>query len=156
MLELGQPLHMFDYDKLEGHKIIVDTAKNGEKMVTLDNIERELDDKMLLINDSKKGVCVAGVMGALNSVVDDDTKNIVIESANFNKNSIRRTSRVFGLRSEASAHYEKGINPLITRYAIDRAASLLVEIGACELVEGLEYLDLEVKLQHIMKRELTL
>lgn len=137
MLELGQPLHMFDYDKLEGHKIIVDTAKNGEKMVTLDNIERDLDDKMLLINDAKKGVCVAGVMGALNSVVDDDTKNIVIESANFNKNSIRRTSRVFGLRSEASAHYEKGINPLITRYAIDRAASLLVEIGACELVEGL-------------------
>lgn len=137
MLELGQPLHMFDYDKLEGHKIIVDTAKNGETMVTLDNIERELDDKMLLINDENRGVCVAGVMGAANSVVDDDTKNIVIESANFGKNSIRRTSRKFGLRSEASAHYEKGINPLITRYAIDRAASLLVEIGACELVEGL-------------------
>jgi len=137
MLELGQPLHMFDYDKLQGHKIIVDTAKNGEKMVTLDNIERELDDTMLLINDENRGVCVAGVMGALNSVIDDDTKNIVIESANFNKNSIRNTSRKFGLRSEASAHYEKGINPLITRYAIDRAAGLLVEIGACEIVEGL-------------------
>ena len=90
----------------------MDTAKNGETMVTLDNIERELDDKMLLINDENRGVCVAGVMGAANSVVDDDTKNIVIESANFGKNSIRRTSRKFGLRSEASAHYEKGINPL--------------------------------------------
>lgn len=137
MAELGQPLHMFDYDKLEDSKIVVEAAKDNETIVTLDGNERKLDNEMLLIKDGKKGVAVAGVMGANNSIIDDSTKTIVIESANFNKNSIRRTSRMFGLRSEASAHYEKGINPLITRYAIDRAAGLLIEIGACELVEGL-------------------
>lgn len=136
MVELGQPIHMFDYDKLEGGKIIVDTAQRSEKIVTLDNIERELDEEMLLINDANRGVCIAGVMGGKNSDIDDNTKNIVIESANFNKSSIRRTARNLGLRSEASAHYEKGINPIVSRIAIDRAAGLLIEIGACELIDG--------------------
>lgn len=137
MTEFGQPLHMFDYDKLEGHKIIVDTARKGDKIETLDHIVRDLDDEILMINDENRAVCVAGVMGAANSVIDDDTKNIVIEAANFEKTNIRNTARKFGLRSDASAHFEKGISPLVTRMAIDRAASLLVEIGACEMVEGL-------------------
>ena len=96
MLEYGQPLHAFDIESLAGRKIIVDTARDGEKFVTLDGTERTLDDEMLMINDAEKPVAVAGVMGGLNSEIEPDTKTIVIESANFAANSVRTTSKNLG------------------------------------------------------------
>ncbi|MBR2749422.1 MAG: phenylalanine--tRNA ligase subunit beta, partial [Firmicutes bacterium] len=111
MLEYGQPLHAFDIESLAGHKIIVDTARDGEKFVTLDGTERTLDDRMLMINDQEKPVAVAGVMGGLNSEILPETKTIVIESANFQANSVRTTAKRLGLRTEASGRYEKGIDP---------------------------------------------
>ncbi|MCR4723306.1 MAG: phenylalanine--tRNA ligase subunit beta [Eubacteriales bacterium] len=136
MLETGQPLHTFDYDKLKDNKIIVRTAQKDEKFTTLDGVERILYENMLMICDGQRSVCVAGVMGGENSDITDDTKTVVIESANFNGTSVRNTSKKLGLRTESSARFEKGISPFLTKYACDRAASLLVEIGAAEYIDG--------------------
>ncbi len=136
MLETGQPLHTFDYDKLAGKEIVVDRAAGGQKFVTLDGTERTLSEDVLMINDGEKAVAIAGIMGGGNSDIDKNTKSVVIEAANFNKLSIRRSSSALGLRSEASAHFEKGISPKLTKIAADRAVSLLVEIGAAEAVSG--------------------
>ena len=136
MLETGQPLHTFDYDKIAGHKIIVDTAKNGETLVTLDGVERKLDDKCLMIDDASGHIGLAGIMGGGNSDIDENTKYVVIEAANFNGTNIRNSAKYLGLRTEASAHFEKGISINLTKFAADRAASLLVEIGAAEYVDG--------------------
>lgn len=137
MIETGQPLHTFDYKKLEGGKIIVENAYAGDEMVTLDGIKRELNESVLMINDAKKHIAIAGIMGGLNSDIDDDTEMVVIESANFNKNTVRKSSKFFGLRTESSAHFEKGISIHLTKYAADRAASLMVEIGAAEYIDGI-------------------
>ena len=137
MLETGQPLHTFDYHKLAGGKIIVKTALDGEILQTLDGVERKLNSNVLMIDDGENHVGIAGIMGGGNSDIDDNTKMVVIEAANFDQNSIRQSSKHFGLRTEASAHFEKGISMHLTRYAADRAASLLVEIGAAEYVDGL-------------------
>ena len=136
MIETGQPLHTFDYDKLEGRKIRVKTAKEGDSLKTLDGVERPLQDNTLMICDGNKYVCIAGVMGGENSDITDDTRYVVIESANFNKSSVRNTSKRLGLRTESSSRFEKGLSIFLTKYAADRAASLLVEIGACEYVDG--------------------
>ena len=109
MLEFGQPLHFFDKDKL-GDKIVVRDAKDGEKITTLDGKERELSKDDIVITDGKKPVCIAGVMGGENTEVDENTKNILIESAIFNPVSIRYTSRKLELPSEASIRYGKGLN----------------------------------------------
>ena len=93
MVETGQPLHAFDYDKLEQKRIMVRRAKEDERLVTLDNIERTLDPSMLVIADGKKAIGIAGIMGGENSEIDENTKNIILESANFDKNSIRLTQR---------------------------------------------------------------
>ena len=114
MLEYGQPLHAFDIESIAGKKIVVDTAADGEKFVTLDGTERTLDDKMLMINDAEKPVAVAGVMGGLNSEIEPTTKTIVIESANFVANSVRTTSKRLGLRTEASGRYENSRQSLQT------------------------------------------
>lgn len=137
MLETGQPLHTFDYAKLEGGKIVVDTAAEGDTIFTLDGVERKLTSDNLMINDGKKHIGIAGVMGGLNSDIDDNTELILIEAANFNKASIKNTAKQFGLRTEASAHFEKGISMHLTRYAADRCASLLVELGAAEYIDGI-------------------
>ncbi len=137
MLETGQPLHTFDYHKLAGGKIIVKTALEGEVLQTLDGVERKLNSNVLMIDDGETHVGIAGIMGGGNSDIDDNTKMVVIEAANFDQNSIRQSSKYFGLRTEASAHFEKGISTHLTRYAADRAASLLVEIGAAEYIDGL-------------------
>ncbi len=136
MLETGQPLHTFDYDKIAGKKVIIDTANDGDVYVTLDGEERKLDSSMLMIDDASGHICVAGVMGGANSEIDDDTKYVLIEAANFNGPSVRNTAKALGMRTEASAHFEKGISRHLTKYAADRAVSLLVQIGAAEAIGG--------------------
>lgn len=136
MLEYGQPLHAFDINSIEGRKIVVDTAEDGEKFTTLDGTERTLDDKMLMIHDAVKSVAVAGVMGGLNSEIEENTNTIVIESANFLGNSVRTTAKRLGLRTEASARYEKGIDPNLCHQAADRVCYLIELIGAGTVVDG--------------------
>ncbi len=133
MFELGQPMHAFDYDKLEGGKIVVDNAKAGEIFITLDGKERKLEKDMLLIKDGLKSVALAGVMGGLNSEVDEYTKNILFEAANFNSASIRRTSRKLGLRSEASGRFERGLSEENALKAMDRAMFLVELLDAGEV-----------------------
>ena len=98
MLELGQPMHAYNYDKIEGKKLIVRSANKGEKLTTLDGIEREFDETVLIIQDENKVIDLAGIMGGENSMVTDDTKTILLESANFNGTHIRLTSKKLGLK----------------------------------------------------------
>ncbi|MFA5188502.1 MAG: phenylalanine--tRNA ligase subunit beta [Patescibacteria group bacterium] len=128
MMEIGQPLHAFDYDKLEGHKIIVRTAKAGEKIKTLDDQERKLDEYMLVIADAKKPVAIAGVMGGANTEIDNKTKKIIIESANFDHVLIRKTEAKLNLRTEASIRFEKSLDPNITELGIKKAIELILQI----------------------------
>lgn len=136
MLEYGQPMHAFNIESIDGHKIIVDTAQDGATFVTLDGTERTLDDRMLMINDASKPVAIAGVMGGLNSEITDETKTIVIESANFDASSVRTTSKRLTLRTEASGRYEKGIDPNLCEAAADRVCKLIELIGAGKVVGG--------------------
>lgn len=136
MLEYGQPLHAFDINSVAGRKIIVDTAEDGEKFTTLDGSERTLDDRMLMIHDAEKSIAVAGVMGGLNSEIENDTKTIIVESANFLGNSVRTTAKRLGLRTEASSRYEKGIDPNLCQDAADRVCYLIEQIGAGTIVGG--------------------
>ncbi len=136
MLEYGQPIHAFDIRTLKGAQIIVDTAAEGERFVTLDGTERTLDAEMLLIKDAERGVALAGVMGGLNSEIEDDTRTILVEAANFNEDSIRRTSKRLGLRTEASARFEKGIDPALAAAAADRVCRLIEELGAGTVQAG--------------------
>lgn len=129
MLEYGQPLHFFDLDKLKEKKIVVRSAKVGEELTTLDGIKRKLTKDNLVITDGKSPIALAGVMGGATTEIDDDTKNILIEAAVFDKASIRRTSRALGLRSEAVARFEKGISLGLPDVAIDRAVQLLHDLG---------------------------
>ena len=124
MLEYGQPLHFFDADKL-GKSILVRMAEKGEKIVTLDHQTRKLTEDDIVITDGEKPVCIAGVMGGLNSCIDENTKNVVIESAIFDPLKIRYTSIRLDLKSEASRRYEHGLNYEYTLEAIDRACYLL-------------------------------
>ncbi len=136
MLEYGQPLHAFDIRDLEDQQIQVDTAKEGETFITLDGTERKLTENMLLIKDGKRAVAIAGVMGGLNSEIKDDTQTILIESANFNGDSIRATSKKLALRTEASARFEKGIDPNLCSAAADRVCYLIEAIGAGKVIRG--------------------
>lgn len=138
MMEFGQPLHAFDYDKLiEGH-IIVRRARDGETLVSLDEKERKLSEEMLVIADPGGPVAVAGVMGGLASEVTNSTNRVLLESAYFNPVSIRRTSRELGLRSESSSRFEKGIDITGCDRAADRVAKLLLDMGAGEVAPGLQ------------------
>ncbi len=125
MLEYGQPLHAFDIRNISGGKIIVDTADEGEKFVTLDETERTMKSTDLMIKDASGSIAVAGVMGGLNSEVKDDTAVVVIESANFDSDSIRNTSKHMVLRTEASSRFEKGIDPNLTVDACSRVCRLV-------------------------------
>lgn len=136
MLELGHPMHAFDYRDLEGKKIIVRNAQPGEIIKTLDEKERQLDESMLVIADGVKPTGIAGVMGGYGSEIKNDTTAIVFESANFNPVNIRMTSKKLGLRTEASSRYEKGIDPELAEMALDRACSLVEQLGAGEIVGG--------------------
>ena len=136
MLEYGQPIHAFDINSVAGQKIIVDTAYEGEKFTTLDGTERTLDETMLTIHDAEKSIAIAGVMGGLNSEIENDTKTIIVESANFLGNSVRTTAKKVGLRTEASSRYEKGIDPNLCGNAADRVCYLIELIGGGTVVGG--------------------
>ncbi|MFA5374199.1 MAG: phenylalanine--tRNA ligase subunit beta [Dehalococcoidia bacterium] len=137
MLEFGQPLHAFDFDKLAKGKIIVRRAKDGDVMATLDDVKRELTKDTLMINDGAGPVAVAGVMGGANSEVSDRTVNVLLESANFNPASIRRTSARFKLRSEASLRFEKGLSAELPVHALRRATQLLAQLGGGQIAKGI-------------------
>ncbi len=136
LYEIGQPLHAFDLDYLAGNKIIVKNAKDGEKFVTLDSKERELNSNNLMICDAEKPVAVAGVMGGENSEVTEQTKDVLIESAYFDASSIRKTAKQLGLQTDASYRFERGTNPDITIWAAERAASLMAELADGEILKG--------------------
>jgi len=137
MLELGQPLHAFDADLLQGNTIIVKNAVTGEKFTTLDGKERCLDQEDLLICDQNKAVALAGIMGGMNSEVGDKTKNIVLEAANFSPSAIRRSSKRLGLISDASKRFERGTDPNILSLALDRAAMLIQQIAGGHVLSGI-------------------
>ncbi|MHB8126747.1 MAG: phenylalanine--tRNA ligase subunit beta [Desulfitobacteriaceae bacterium] len=142
MLELGQPLHAFDHDKISG-SIHVRRANAGEKLFTLDGVERELETDMLLIADEQQALALAGVMGGLDSEITSSTQRIFVEAAHFSGVSIRRTSRRLGLSSEASNRFEKGLNPYGVISTLSRVCELLVEMGAgrpVALVNETQYL----------------
>lgn len=135
LIELGQPMHAFDKRYLTGHKIIVRRAEEGERIVSLDGKENVLDSSMLVICDAEKPSAVAGIMGGLNSGIQEDTTEIVFESARFARDNIRRTSKALNLRSDSSARYEKGIDYGSQNFALERALTLISEIKAGEITK---------------------
>ncbi|CAG9611478.1 Phenylalanine--tRNA ligase beta subunit [Bacillus rhizoplanae] len=149
LIEYGQPLHAFDYDKLGSKEIVVRLAQEGEKMTTLDDQERTLQAHHLVITNGTKALAVAGVMGGADSEVDNDTVNVLIESAYFAGQTVRRTSKDLGLRSESSARFEKGIDPTRTFEAIQHAAALMAKYAGGEALEGV------VEVDHLQVEERT-
>ncbi len=137
MMELGQPMHAYDYNLLAKHRIIVRRANPGERLTTLDGVKRELTPDMLVIADAVQAVGIAGVMGGLATEVTNATRTVLLEAASFNGASIRRTSKALGLRSEASSRFERGVNTADIIRALDRAAQLLEEMGACTVCPGI-------------------
>lgn len=137
MEEFGQPMHAYDLDSIEGHQIIVRRAEKGEKFVTLDGQERTMDDSVLMICDGKKPIGIAGIMGGENSMITDHVHTVLFEAACFNGTNIRLSSKKIGLRTDASAKFEKGLDPNNAQAAIDRACQLMEELGAGEVVGGM-------------------
>ncbi|MDF2892681.1 MAG: phenylalanyl-tRNA synthetase, beta subunit [Clostridia bacterium] len=136
MLEMGQPMHAFDLEKLAGRKIIVRNAQEGEKITTLDEVERTLNESILVIADQDRAIGIAGIMGSSNSEIDENTKTLVFEGANFQPVNIRLSSKKLGLRTEASGRYEKGIDTELAETALERACNLVQLLGAGEVVGG--------------------
>jgi len=136
MLEYGQPLHAFDIRTVKGGKIIVDTAKKGDKFTTLDGVERELSDTTLMINDTEGPLAIAGIMGGLDSEIAPDTNMVLVESANFNGDSVRKSSNELHHRTEASGRFEKGIDPNLAKDACDRFCYLVESLGAGVVLDG--------------------
>jgi len=137
MLEYGQPLHAFDYRRIGGAKIVVRRARSGEKLTSLDGVERALSPEMLVIADQAIPVAIAGVMGGADSEVTEITTSVLLESANFNQVSIRRTSVGLKLRSEASMRFERGISPELTVPALRKATQLILEIAGGKAARGI-------------------
>jgi len=161
MLELGQPLHAFDYDKVKDNQIIVKRAGPRQHFTTLDGLLRKLSEEILTINDAEKPLALAGIMGGKNSEINNKTKTIVIESANFDPNLIRKGSTILGLRTEASSRFEKGLDPTLTEIAIKRVVNLIQEIIpgsviASDLIEAGEFQSekrvIELSLDLLQKR----
>jgi phenylalanyl-tRNA synthetase beta chain len=150
--ELGQPLHAFDLDLLEGKKIIVKSTEQEKEFVTLDSKVRKLPQNTLMICDAKREVAIAGIMGGENSEINPSTKNILIESAYFNPSSIRRTSKALQLSTDSSYRFERGTDPSLTKYAAERAAQLISELAGGEVAEGI--IDIYPKI--IERKEITL
>ncbi|MCL6493383.1 MAG: phenylalanine--tRNA ligase subunit beta [Ignavibacterium sp.] len=150
--ELGQPLHAFDLDLLEGKKIIVKSTEQEKEFVTLDSKVRKLPQNTLMICDAKREVAIAGIMGGENSEINPSTKNILIESAYFNPSSIRRTSKALQLSTDSSYRFERGADPSITKYAAERAAQLISELAGGEVAEGI----IDVYPKIIERKEISL
>ncbi|MBQ9390887.1 MAG: phenylalanine--tRNA ligase subunit beta [Lachnospiraceae bacterium] len=136
MEEYGQPMHAYDLDTIEDYKIVVRNASKGEKFTTLDGQERELDESVLMICDGKKPVGIAGIMGGENSMITEDAKTLLFESACFDGTNIRLSSKKVGLRTDASSKFEKGLDPNNAINAINRACQLIEELGAGTVVGG--------------------
>lgn len=136
MFETGQPLHAFDYEKLEGKKIVVRKAQKGEKITTLDNERCELDNNALVISDAKNPLALAGVKGGKKAEITNKTKTIVLESANFSIKSVRTTIKNTGIATEASLRFEHGLDPNLAQEAIDRAAGLIQKIANGKVAKG--------------------
>lgn len=136
MEEYGQPMHAYDLDTIADRHIVVKTAENGEKFTTLDGQERQMDENVLMICDGEKAIGIAGIMGGENSMITDDVKTMLFEAACFDGVNIRKSSKRVGLRTEASAKFEKGLDPNNAQAAIDRACQLVEEMGAGEVVGG--------------------
>ena len=136
LMEMGQPLHAFDFDRLAEHRIVVKTAQEGQTFTTLDGIERSLSSDMLMICDGSRPVALAGIMGGLESEIEDHTTAVLIESAYFNPITTRRTAKRLGLSTESSHRFERGVDPVGVGRALDRAAQLMVELAGGRLAEG--------------------
>ena len=136
MLEYGQPMHAFDYEYIKSREINVRNASEGEEIVTLDGVTRKLTPEMLVIADGSRAVALAGVMGGENSEITENTVTVVFESANFARESIRKTSKAVGLRTESSAKFEKGLPAVNTLPAVDRACELVNLLACGEVVDG--------------------
>lgn len=136
LMELGQPLHAFDFDLLAEHRIVVRRAKAGEQFVTLDGVARSLFDDTLLICDGQGPVAVGGIMGGLNSEIRPETRHVLLESAHFQPEGVRRSSKKLGLRTEASYRFERGVDPEGSIRALDRAAELIADLGQGEIAAG--------------------
>ena len=136
LFELGHPLHAFDLDRLAGAKIIVRRARLGEKLVTLDGVERDLGTDMLVIADAERAVALAGIMGGADSEITSETTNVLLESAYFLPSSIRRTARALGMNTEASYRFERGTDYEMVVRASDRTAALIAELAGGEILEG--------------------
>ena len=137
LTEIGQPMHSFDYSGLEGNALVIRRAKNGETITTLDDKDFVLNDSNLLICDAVKGQCIAGIMGGKGSSISDNTTSIVFESAMFKRDSIRKTSRALGKRSDSSSRFEKGTDAYIAMLGIKRALSLISELGIGDIASTL-------------------
>ena len=137
MEEYGQPMHAYDLDTIAGREIVVRRAEDGEKFVTLDGQEREMDSSVLMICDGEKSIGVAGIMGGENSMITDNVKTMLFEAACFNGTNIRKSAKKIGLRTDASGKFEKGLDPENAQAAIDRACQLVEEMGAGEVVGGM-------------------
>ena len=152
LLETGHPLHAFDFDKLAENRIVVRRAEPGEVMPTLDGQERAVKPEMLLIADAARAQAVAGIMGGANSEVGESTTRVFLESAYFNPISIRRTSRALGLTTESSQRFQRGADPEMALYAINRAAQLMQELAGAEIAPGV----IDAYPQPVPQREVTL
>ncbi len=136
MLEMGQPMHPFSYNAVEGGKIIVRRAHDGEKILTLDHIERTLDSKMLVIADANRPVALAGVMGGADSEIEEGSSDVLLESAHFEQRAVRRTARLFKLPSEAAYRFERFVDPNLTVPAMKRAAELMRQLAGGTIAQG--------------------
>ena len=153
MLEYGQPMHAFDFSCVDGGRIVVRTAREGEVIQTLDGNDRKLTPNMLCICDEHKPVCVAGVMGGANSEIVGDTAMVLFESANFNGVSVRRTASALGMRTDASSRYEKGLDMMNTIKAVERACELVELLGCGEVVDGVMDVVAKEKAPTVVKLE---
>ena len=138
MFELGQPLHAFDQDKIDGSKIYVRKSKSKEKMLTLDGENRELPKDSIVIADQKSPIGLAGIMGGKSSEITSDTTNVFLEAANFNSSMIRSTSKKLGLSTEASIRFERNLDPKLAIYALSRAADLIVELAGGKINQKIQ------------------
>lgn len=136
MLEIGEPMHAFDKREIKTNTIVVEKALDGEKFVTLDETERELDNTILCIKDGERPVALAGIMGGQNSEVKQDTTEIIFECANFEGTNIRVNSKKLGIRTESSSRFEKDIDPNLAELALNRACALICELGCGDVMEG--------------------
>ncbi len=136
MLETGQPMHAFNYNDLADKKIIVRNAAEGEKITTLDGKDYNLTTDMLVIADGEKPSCLAGIMGGKESEIEDDTKDLFLECAKFRRDSVRKTGRALGIRTESSGRFEKGVDIVNVGFAMDRALQLICDLDAGDIIDG--------------------